>query len=56
LKANLPKWEFRATNVHYLGFRYTPEDSLPGVKKLKEVKDNKARISNGEKGQCQTKF
>ena len=39
LKANLPKCEFGATNVHYLGFRLTPEGILPGLNKLNTVRD-----------------
>jgi hypothetical protein len=39
LKAKLPKCEFRATNLQYLGFRLTPEGILLGVDKLKAVKN-----------------
>jgi hypothetical protein len=39
LKAKLPKCEFGATNVHYLGFRLTPGGILPGMDKLKAVKN-----------------
>jgi hypothetical protein len=39
LKAKLPRCEFGATNVQYLGFRLTPEGILPGVDKLKSVKN-----------------
>ena len=39
LKAKLPKCEFGAKNVQYLGFRLTPESFLPGVDKLKAVKN-----------------
>ena len=39
LKARLPKCKFGEKNVQYLGFRLTPEGILPGVDKLKAVKD-----------------
>jgi hypothetical protein len=35
LKAKLPKCEFGANNVQYLGFTLIPEGILPGVDKLK---------------------
>ena len=41
LKVNLPKCEFGADNVSYLGFRLTPEGILPGADKLKAVRDSK---------------
>jgi hypothetical protein len=39
LRAKLPKCEFGANNVQYLGFRLTPEGILPGVDKLKSVRN-----------------
>ena len=41
LKVNLTKCEFEATNVNYLGYRLTPEGILPGLDKLKAVRDSK---------------
>ena len=41
LKVNLAKCSFGATNVNYLGYRLTPEGILPGLDKLKAVKDSK---------------
>jgi hypothetical protein len=41
LKVNLSKCESGATNVSYLGNRLTPEGILPGVNKLKAVRDSK---------------
>ena len=41
LKVNLSKCEFGATNVNYLGYRLTPEGILPGLDKLKAVRDSK---------------
>ena len=41
LKVNLGKCEFGANNVNYLGYRLTPEGILPGLDKLKAVRDNK---------------
>ena len=41
LKINLAKCEFGATNVSYLGYRLTPEGILPGLDKLKAVRDSK---------------
>ena len=41
LKVNLAKCEFGATNVNYLGYRLTPEGILPGLDKLKAVRDSK---------------
>jgi len=41
LKANLKKCEFGATNVSYLGFRLTPDGILPGLDKLKVVREAK---------------
>ena len=38
---NLAKCEFGATNVNYLGYRLTPEGILPGLDKLKAVRDSK---------------
>jgi hypothetical protein len=37
----LSKYEFGATNVNYLGFRLTPKGILPGIDKLKAVRDSK---------------
>ena len=42
LKVNLSKCEFGASNVSYLGYRLTPEGILPGLDKLKAVRDAKA--------------
>ena len=39
LKLNLKKCEFGATNVSYLGFRLTPQGILPGIDKLKVVRE-----------------
>ena len=41
LKLNLKKCEFGSTNVSYLGFRLTPEGIIPGLDKLKVVRDAK---------------
>ena len=41
LKVNLAKCEFGATNVNYLGYRLTPNGILPGLDKLKAVRDSK---------------
>ena len=41
LKANLKKCEFGATNVSYLGFRLTPDGILPGIDKLKVIREAK---------------
>ena len=41
LKVNLYKCEFGASNVNYLGYRLTPEGILPGLDKLKAVRDSK---------------
>jgi hypothetical protein len=35
------KCEFGATNVHYLGFRLMPEGTVPGLDKLRLVRDRK---------------
>ena len=39
LKLNLPKCEFGSQNVSYLGFRLTPQGIIPGLDKLKAVRD-----------------
>jgi len=39
LKLNLEKCFFGATNVAYLGYRLTPQGILPGVDKLKCIRD-----------------
>ena len=41
LKVNLSKCEFGANNVNYLGFRLTPEGILPGLDKLKAVRNSR---------------
>ena len=41
LKLNLKKCEFGSTNVSYLGFRLTPQGILPGIDKLKVVREAK---------------
>ena len=41
LKVNLDKCKFGANNVNYLGYRLTPEGILPGLDKLKAVRDSK---------------
>ena len=41
LKVNLSKCEFGASNDSYLGYRLTPEGILPGLDKLKAVRDAK---------------
>ena len=41
LKVNLSKCEFGANNVNYLGYCLTPEGILPGLDKLKAVRDSK---------------
>ena len=45
LKVNLPKCEFGADNVSYLGFRLTPDGILSGADKLKAVRDSKPPTS-----------
>jgi len=39
LKLNPEKCKFGAVNVSYLGFRLTPKEILPGLDKLKAVKE-----------------
>jgi hypothetical protein len=45
LKVNLAKCDFGATNVNYLGYRLTPEGILPGIDKLRAVRDSKPPIT-----------
>jgi hypothetical protein len=49
LKVILAKCEFGATNVNYLGLRLTPEEILPGLDKLKAVRDSKPQNTVQEK-------
>jgi hypothetical protein len=52
LKAKLPKCEFGATNVRYLGLILTPKGILLGVdKRVKAVKDTKTPRTIKEVGQ-----
>ena len=39
LKLKVAKCHFGCTNVEYLGFRLTPQGILPGIDKLKCVRD-----------------
>jgi len=45
LKLNPEKCEFGAVNVSYLGFRLTPKGILPGLDKLKAVKEMQPPIT-----------
>ncbi len=47
LKAKLSKCKFGATNLKCFKFRLTPEGTLPGIDKLKEVKS--AELPNSKK-------
>jgi hypothetical protein len=48
----LPKCEFGATNVHYLGFKLTPKGILPGTDKLKAAKNAEVPRNVNKVRQC----